>query len=172
MGAGEKVGCGAATDRLRRRALVLRSVAFGAAAFGSAGLKPCATYCADRDSHQAPTAATTFNATPTQVVAFRPSAGMSQKPAATAPIAAPTVFAAYKAAAELRAAVHAAAMGNVAPMAAAGMPTSVRLIRTRRSAKRVGAVPSAYAQARTGTVASSAKGSVRAQTAIAISSAA
>jgi hypothetical protein len=44
------------------------------------------------DSHHAPAAATTFNTTPTYVVARRPIAGIRKKPAAIAPAAAPAVF--------------------------------------------------------------------------------
>src|SRR5438132_4715716 len=49
-----------------------------------------------RDSHRAPAAATTFSVTPTYVVARRPTAGIRKNPAATAPPAAPAVFAAYR----------------------------------------------------------------------------
>src|SRR5204862_1266608 len=49
-----------------------------------------------RDASQiAPPAATPFSAMPIHVVARRPMAGRSQKPVATAPSAAPAVFAAY-----------------------------------------------------------------------------
>src|SRR6185295_4723645 len=54
----------------------------------SAGLEPCAT--SRRLSHMAPPAAITLSPTPTHVVALSPSAGISQKPAAIAPAAAPT----------------------------------------------------------------------------------
>src|SRR4029450_6131799 len=74
---------------LWRRALALRS---GDSLAGSAGLKPCATSDRGRVSHNAPAAATTLSATPTQVVARRPTAGMMQNPAASAPSAAPAVF--------------------------------------------------------------------------------
>src|SRR5471030_1917288 len=125
----------------------------------------------DRDaSHHAPPAAVRFSATPTQVVARRPIAGIRKNPAATAPAAAPVVFIAYSTpvSAAFRA-YQSAAIGNVAPMAAAGMPRSARLIATRRTANCAGAPPSAYAQASAGTVAASAIGSSSAQTATTIS---
>jgi hypothetical protein len=55
-------------------------------------------------------------------------------------------------------AYQSAAIGNVAPIAAAGTPNSARLIATRTSANRAGASPSAYAHASAGTVAASAIG--------------
>src|SRR5262252_1848526 len=119
----------------------------------------------------APAAAIAFSATPTQVVPLRPSAGINQKPAAIAPAAAPQVFAAYNTPAEMDCAA-AIATGNVAPIAAAGRPTRIRLMATRTNAKRVCASPSAYAQARAGTVARRAKGRSKAMTATTISSAA
>ena len=97
-----------------------------------------------------------LSATPTQVVPRMPSAGISQKPAAVAPSAAPDVFAAYNAPAPAAAvsarssrdvafidAIQAAAIGNVAPMAAAGTPSSARLSVRRTRANRAGASPSA-----------------------------
>jgi hypothetical protein len=130
-------------------------------------------------SHNAPAAAATFSPTPTQVVPRRPSVGTSQKPAASAPSAAPAVFDAYsdpvpeKEARSLsRDASQAAAIGKVAPIAAAGMPRSARLITTRTIAKRAGAAPSAYAQARSGVDALNATGRRSAVTATRISSAA
>src|SRR5580704_3577529 len=48
-------------------------------------------------SQSPPAAATRFSTMPTDVEPRRPIAGMSQKPAAMAPIAAPAVFAAYRA---------------------------------------------------------------------------
>jgi hypothetical protein len=50
------------------------------------------------------------------------------------------------------------AIGKVAPIAAAGTPRSARLMATRTSANRTGAVPSAYAHASAGNVAASASG--------------
>ena len=54
------------------------------------------------------------------------------------------------------------AIGNVAPIAAAGTPTSARLMTTRTIANRAGAAPSAYAHASAGTDAWSANGSASA----------
>src|SRR5258705_4334894 len=48
------------------------------------------------DSQSAPAAAAMFSPTPTKVVPRRPSVGISQNPAQSAPSAAPAVFAAYK----------------------------------------------------------------------------
>ena len=101
---------------------------------------------------------------------------MSQKPAPSAPSAAPAVFDAYNGPApdeETRAslcdATQAAAIGNVAPIAAAGIPRSARLIATRTIAKRAGAMPSAYAQASIGVATFNARGRRSAVTAIRIS---
>src|SRR5262249_16661968 len=108
-----------------------------------------------RPSKSAPAAAVTFNPTPTQVVPCRPSVGTSQKPAASAPSAAPAVFDAYRYPAPEKDArplsydaSQPAAIGKVAPIAAAGTPRSARLMTTRTMAKRAGAAPSAYAHAR------------------------
>src|SRR6266849_5146872 len=116
-------------------------------------------------SQSAPAAASRFNTTPMDVEPRRPIVGMSQKPAAMAPIAAPAVFAAYTAPASaavapeaVLSANHAAASGKVAPIAAAGMPSSSRLSATRTAAKRNGAVASAYAHASAGTQAASPSG--------------
>src|SRR5919204_3751184 len=69
--------------------------------FSCAGPKACTTAafsaCAFRASHSAPAAARTFSATPTNVVPRTPIAGISQKPAAIAPAAAPAVLAEYSA---------------------------------------------------------------------------
>jgi hypothetical protein len=92
-------------------------------------------------SQSAPPAAMTFKSTPTHVVPRRPSAGISQNPAAIAPTAAPAVFAAYSR--PVSPASQFAATGKVAPIAAAGTPSSARLMATRTSAKRPGAAPSA-----------------------------
>src|SRR5437879_2659670 len=98
-----------------------------------------------------------FSATPAQVVARKPTAGMSQKPAAMAPAAAPVVLAAYRTPADasrrnrLRLSPgsdpednQTAAIGKVAPIATAGAPTRRRLTAMRTNANRAGAVPSAY----------------------------
>ncbi|SRR5258706_7909632 len=92
-------------------------------------------------SQSAPPAAIAFKSTPIHVVPRRPRAGISQNPAAIAPTAAPAVFAAYSR--PVSPASQFAAIGNVAPIAAAGTPSSARLIATRTSAKRAGAAPSA-----------------------------
>src|SRR5438067_1138110 len=97
-----------------------------------AGVKACTTGLFHA-SHNAPAAASAFKITPTNVVPRTPIAGISQKPAAIAPAAAPAVLAEYStptsAAAALSvgsgfsrtaAANHRAAIGNVAPIAAAG----------------------------------------------------
>ena len=65
-----------------------------------------------------------------------PNAGIRKKPASNAPAAAPTVFAAYNtpaslAACEARRTVQREAIGNVAPMAAAGA-TSRSVLETNR----------------------------------------
>src|SRR5439155_4142560 len=110
-----------------RRDLALRfssTALFSASSAGSAF-----NVCECRaPSHSAPVAAATFSPTPTQVVPRRPSVGMSQKPAPSAPSAAPAGFDAYNDPApeeETRAslcdATQAAAIGNVAPIAAAGI---------------------------------------------------
>src|SRR5262245_47435757 len=84
----------------------------------------------------APAAAAAFKRTPTQVVPLNPNAGRSTNPAASAPIAAPVVFAAYITPAS-RAAARALwmnqrdAVGKVAPIAAAGIASSSRLAATR-----------------------------------------
>src|SRR5438105_749630 len=143
-----------------RRALFFRSAicGFSARSAGSAlfvrerlPISPSLAACSDERrpaSHIAPVAATTFSATPTHVVPRRPRAGMSQKPAPIAPSAAPAVFVAYSVpVSPASAAYQPAAMGKVAPIAAAGMPRSARLVATRIIAKRAGAVPSAYAHA-------------------------
>src|SRR6478672_9286837 len=108
--------------------------------------------------------------TPTQVVPRRPSVGMSQKPAASAPSAAPAVFDAYSDPAPEKEAwlwscdaSQPAAIGKVAPIAAAGTP---------RSARRAGAAPSAYAHARAGIALVNASGSRSAVAATRSSSAA
>ena len=121
-------------------------------------------------SHHAPAAAMTFSRTPTHVVARRPMAGIRKKPAAMAPAAAPAVFTAYSTpvSAAFRA-YQSAAIGNVAPIAAAGTPSSARLIATRTSANCAGALPSAYAHASSGTDAASAAGKSSAHIATMIS---
>jgi hypothetical protein len=125
----------------------------------------------DADNHQAPAAATAFNATPTHVVARNPSAGIRRKPAPIAPMAAPAVFTAYSRPVSAETlAYQVVAIGNVAPMAAAGRPMRMRLIATRTMPKRVGAVPSAYAHASAGTDAASATGRISAAAATASSS--
>src|SRR5216683_1605938 len=113
-----------------------------------------------RASHNAPRAAAPLSPTPIQVVPRRPTAGMNQKPAPIAPAAAPAVLAAYRtpASAEERGAAfglslavtsenHEAAIGNVAPIAAAGTASNARLSVMRTNANRTGASPSAYAHA-------------------------
>src|SRR5713226_2614303 len=152
-----RAGAGAASiERKGRKAR--EEFVLGCVFAGSAGFT---FHVAGRDaSHSAPAAATRFNATPTQVVARRPIAGIRKKPAAIAPAAAPAVLAAYStpvSAAPL--ANQPAAIGNVAPIAAAGTPSSARLIATRTTANCAGAVPSAYAHARAGTDEASARGS-------------
>src|SRR6266849_3827920 len=117
-----------------------------------AGSAVSALIVVDRASHSAPPAAATFNAMPTHVVARRPIAGIRKKPAAIAPTAAPPVLAAYSTPVSAAAlANQPAAIGNVAPIAAAGTPSRARLIATRTTANCAGAVPSAYAHARAGT---------------------
>src|SRR5947208_1422162 len=136
-----------------------------------------------RESHSAPRAAAPLSATPTQVVARRPTAGSNQNPAPIAPAAAPAVFAAYRtpasAADRLLAGAfivtyastnHDAAIGNVAPMAAAGTASSARLSVTRTSPNRTGASPSAYAHAITGSNSFRIAGSAMAISATTISS--
>src|SRR5581483_171161 len=124
-------------------------------------------------TRSAPAAATAFSATPTHVAPVSPIAGISQNPAATAPTAAPAVFAAYRTPTSAAAVEnHDAAIGNVAPIAAAGTPRIRRLTATRTTASRAGAVPSAYAHASSGVVERSAKGSSSALTATPTSSAA
>src|SRR6516165_9706943 len=122
---------------------------------GDAGAATCRERAPRRDgpagrsgaraaSHNAPAAAPAFSATPTRVVPRKPSRGINQNPAASAPAAAPAVFAAYRRPAS--AAVREnqlAAIGKVAPMAAAGAPSRTRLRMTRMSAKRSGAPLSA-----------------------------
>src|SRR5262245_35557858 len=94
-------------------------------------------------------AATTFRAAPVHVAPRMPDAGIIQNPAARAPTAAPAVFAAYSAAAPaalfapLASTNHAAASGNVAPIATAGTPTSRRPINRRIDVNRKGVVASA-----------------------------
>jgi hypothetical protein len=86
------------------------------------------------------------------VVERMPITGSSQNPAAIAPAAAPAVFAAYRNPAALAAlrsdrppepANQAAAMGKVAPIAAAGRVSRPRLSATRMAANRAGPFPSA-----------------------------
>src|SRR5262245_38469180 len=102
-----------------------------------------------------------------------PIAGMRKKPAATAPRAAPAVFAAYKPPASAAPVeYHAAAMGKVAPIAAAGSPIRTRLVATRAIANRIGAPPSAYDHRSAGTHAARSIGRTTAIAAMAISSAA
>src|SRR5437763_68016 len=97
-----------------------------------------------------------FSAAAMNVAPRRPTAGIRKKPAAMAPAAAPAVFAAYGAPASTAVrANQAAASGNVAPIAADGIPRSVRLIATRTNANLAGAPPSAYAQRSAGTQAAS-----------------
>src|SRR4051812_6828147 len=107
---------------------------FSAGSAGSAGSAPNVLF----ESHHAPPATTRFRLTPTHVVARKPSVGTRKNPAPIAPTAAPAVLAAYSTAAgfPLRAddaepANQAAAIGKVAPIAAAGTPTRNRLIATR-----------------------------------------
>src|SRR5262249_20604248 len=126
--------------------------------------------CDERAIQTAPTAAVAFSATPTQVVPLTPIAGINQNPAATAPSAAPAVLAAYRTPASVvTGEYHDAAIGNVAPMAAAGAPRSSRLIATRTIASRAGVWPSAYAHTSVGSAARSANGSSSAHAAIASS---
>src|SRR2546426_1059924 len=169
-------GCGGDDGKRRAR--------FGV--FFSAGAAVSALIVvAVRASHSAPAAASAFKATPMSVVPRTPTAGISQKPAAITPAAAPAVLAEYSAPTSAAIAVfsdtspdtvrlkadptalvfwakHRAAIGNVAPMAAAGMRTSTRLSARRTAAKRAGAVPSAYAHASAGTHAASSAGSASA----------
>ena len=97
-----------------------------------------------RDASQiAPPAATAFSAMPIHVVVRRPMAGRSQKPVATAPSAAPAVFAAYSTPASAVApAYQPTAIGNVAPMAVAGTTRSATEISTRTAPNVAGARPS------------------------------
>src|SRR5262249_12909272 len=122
------------------------------------------------------------------VVPRTPIAGTSRKPAAIAPSAAPVVFAAYSAPASAAAPSfasdsrrslpapsapnHDAATGNVAPIAAARIPTSINPIAIRTTENRSGAEPSAYAQRRVGIQAASRSGSASAKIATANSRAA
>src|SRR5262252_5019928 len=62
--------------------------------FASAGSSGSALIVVDA-SHSAPPAEKRFRTIPTHVVARRPTAGMSQKPVAMAPSAAPAVLVAY-----------------------------------------------------------------------------
>src|SRR5438093_2533328 len=81
-------GCGGDDGKRRARFVV----------FFSAGSAVSALIVvAARASHSAPAAASAFNATPMSVVPRTPIAGISQKPAAIAPAAAPAVLAEYNA---------------------------------------------------------------------------
>src|SRR5436190_8937353 len=124
-------------------------------------------------SPSAPSALTTFSAPATSVAPRRPIAGIRKNPAASAPIAAPVVLAAYGVPASTAVgANHPAATGNVAPIAAAGIPSSTAVIAKRTTANLACASPSAYAQRNTGTDAARIVGSASAVTATKISSAA
>src|SRR5258706_12806758 len=113
-----------------------------------------------RASNNAPMATLTLRRTPIQVVAIVPTAGINQSPAVRAPAAAPAVLAAYNApaspapsdSARIRRAWRRdgattfanqdAAIGNVAPMAAVGMPSATIDRAARTIPKRPGASPS------------------------------
>src|SRR3989442_12029166 len=83
-------GCGGDDGKRRAR--------WGRVVFCSAGFAVSAliVMVIVRASHSAPAAASAFNATPMSVVPRTPTAGISQKPAATAPAAAPAVLAEYR----------------------------------------------------------------------------
>src|SRR5438046_2326805 len=81
------VGPRGARGPLRRAAFPVRSLN-GGRETGAASVRGL------DDNQKAPAAAPMLSATPTHVVPRRPNAGISQKPAATAPSVAPPVFAA------------------------------------------------------------------------------
>src|SRR5687768_16619911 len=108
-----------------------------------------------RAMSHAPAAATTFNVMPTYVVPLTPSAGINEKPAKIAPAAAPSVFAAYNAPASCAAVdamrtIQRDAIGNVAPIHAAGTQSKPTLITSRSKAKVPPPAPSAYDAASNG----------------------
>ena len=106
---------------------------------------------------------------------LNPRAGINENPARIAPAAAPSVLAAYNtpaswAAVDAARTIHREAMGNVAPMQAAGTHSSSTLMTSLSSANVVPPAPSAYAAASSGRTATNANGISTARIAIAISS--
>jgi hypothetical protein len=102
-----------------------------------------------------------------------PAAGSSTKPVKIEPIAAPAVLNAYsRPASDADLAEAATAIGKVAPIAVAGMPTSSSASAARIRPNRIPAWPSPYAHASAGVAAASSSGSARAATATNSSSAA
>ena len=137
-GEGKGGAAGARRDRSPRRAFALEG------AIVLRGSRASSAWMADpREAiHNAPAAAAPLSAAPAIVAPRRPIAGINQKPAAIAPAAAPAVFAAYSTPASAAAeAYQPVATGKVAPIAAAGMPTSTRLIVSRTIANRIEASP-------------------------------